>query len=93
MCSTHLRRGRQDSDTPFSLEDACVDVGLDSAGKVAMLDIRLLDPVALMRWPVVNGDSLLAGPYALPRAAAHPMVHAARNLAQREMKGAWIAPI
>ncbi len=67
--STHLGRGRSSiPDRPFNVDDAYVDIGVDSAKEVQQLGIRLLDAVALAKRPHRYGKNLLAGPEAGRRA-------------------------
>jgi putative aminopeptidase FrvX len=77
--SVHLTRGRTLSDTPFTFDDAYVDVGADSAAQVIRLGIERLSPVARAKQPHRYGDDLLAAPVAGRRAACAALVRAART--------------
>ncbi len=80
---------------PFSIYDAYVDVGAESAAEVAEMGIRLLDPVALLRRPVRLPGGLIAGPSARVKGACLALIDAARRLGQTPGSGttvfAWIA--
>lgn len=78
--SIHLTNGRPpQSDTPFSVDEAIVDVGADNAAGVATLGIRVLAPVALYKKPLSYADSLLAAPSAGRRAACAALIRAAQT--------------
>jgi putative aminopeptidase len=81
--SIHLTRGRgAPSEEPFTVDDAYVDVGSDSAGQTARLGIRLLAPVTLTKRPHQYGDGLLAAPVAGRRAACAAVVTAVQEAAR-----------
>jgi putative aminopeptidase FrvX len=75
--STHLTRGRQTSDSPFTFDDAYVDIGADSAAQVARLGVDVLTPLARAKAPVRYGDGLLAAPVAARRTACAALLRAA----------------
>jgi putative aminopeptidase FrvX len=83
---------------PFTIYDAYVDVGAESAAEVAEMGIRLLDPVALARRPVrlpgAPGE-LVAGPSARAKGACLALIDAARRLGGTPGSGttvfAWTA--
>jgi putative aminopeptidase FrvX len=78
--SIHLTNGRPPlPDTPFSVDEALVDIGADKAATVASLGIGVLSPVALAKRPVVYADSLLAAPAIGRRAACAALLRAART--------------
>lgn len=78
--SIHLTNGRPPQpDTPFSVDDAIVDVGADAAAGVAALGIRVLAPVALYKKPLSYADSLLAAPSVGRRAACAALIRAAQT--------------
>jgi putative aminopeptidase FrvX len=78
--SIHLTNGRPPlPDTPFSVDEALVDVGADKAATVASLGIGVLSPVALAKRPLVYADSLLAAPAIGRRAACAALLRAART--------------
>ena len=58
--SVHLTRGRVPNETPFTVDDAYVDIGAASAPDAAALGVRLLSPVALARRPHRYGDGMAA---------------------------------
>jgi putative aminopeptidase FrvX len=67
--STHLTRGRALSDTPFTVDDAVVDIGASSAAEVRAAGVELLAPVARAKQVTRYGAGLLAGPNAGRRSA------------------------
>lgn len=78
--SVHLTRGREGlPETPFTVDDAFVDVGSQSRAEVQSLGIRVLTPVTLAKQPHVYGKELLAGPSAGRRAACAALLTAARS--------------
>ena len=77
--SIHLRSERAETDGPFTLDQAYVDVGAETSQEVRELGIRLLDPVALWRRPVRLPGGLLAAPSARAKAACMAMVHVAHG--------------
>ncbi|HEU5466211.1 MAG TPA: hypothetical protein VFU75_04935, partial [Gemmatimonadales bacterium] len=58
--SVHLTRGRVPNETPFTVDDAYVDIGASSAADAAALGVRLLSPVALSRRPHRYGEGMAA---------------------------------
>jgi putative aminopeptidase FrvX len=94
--SLHLFQGAQTPErSPFSLDEAWIDVGAESAAEVEALGIRMLDPVALIRRPVRLAGGRIAGPSARLKAACVAAIGAARALATQQPKGtvvfAWTA--
>lgn len=85
--SIHLAHGRPNDLSPFSIDQAYVDVGAETAAEVDALGIRLLDAVALMRRPVRFANGLLAAPAARAKAACVAMIHAARRMARAAHDG------
>jgi putative aminopeptidase len=81
--SIHLTRGRQGADTPFTVDDAYVDVGATSPQEVAGLGIGVLAPVTLTKRPQGYGSGLLAAPAAGRRTACAALLLAARQSAIR----------
>ena len=77
--SIHLRSERAETDGPFTLDQAYVDVGAETLQEVRELGIGLLDPVALWRRPVRLPGGLLAAPSARAKAACMAMAHAAHG--------------
>lgn len=78
--SVHLTRGRSGSaEQPFTVDDAWVDVGVQSRAQAESLGILVLSPVALAKRPTRYGphDGLLAGPSVGRRAACAALVVAA----------------
>ena len=68
--STHLARGRPAAtESPFTVDNAYVDVGAASRADVDALGLAVLTPVALTKRPHRYGDRLLAAPAAGRRAA------------------------
>lgn len=77
--SIHLTRGRDDSSsTPFTVDNAFVDVGASSAPQVRALGIKVLSPVTLAKRPHAYGDGLIAAPSAGRRAACAALLLALR---------------
>ncbi|HTS88141.1 MAG TPA: hypothetical protein VMG41_06575 [Gemmatimonadales bacterium] len=87
--SVHLTRGRSAGDTPFTFDNAFVDVGADSAGEVARLGIEVLSPVAREKAPIRYGDTLLAAPVSGRRAACAALVGALADA--RPARGTLVA--
>jgi putative aminopeptidase FrvX len=78
--SVHLTRGRSGlTETPFTFDDALVDVGAASAAEVARLGIEVLSPVALEKRPHRYADSLVAAPSVARRAGCAALLDAARG--------------
>jgi putative aminopeptidase len=78
--SIHLTRGRDDpSSTPFTVDNAFVDVGASSAPQVRALGIKVLSPVTLAKRPHAYGTGLVAAPSAGRRAACAALLLAARQ--------------
>jgi putative aminopeptidase FrvX len=67
--STHLTRGRSTNETPFTVDDAFVDIGAASAAEARTAGVAVLDPVARAKTATRYGTDLLAGPSAGRRAA------------------------
>jgi putative aminopeptidase FrvX len=77
--SIHLTRGRKVvDDTPFTVDDAYVDVGAGSRAEAAALGLAVLAPVTLAKRPHRYGEGLLAAPVAGRRAACAALVLAVR---------------
>lgn len=78
--SIHLTNGRPPQpDTPFSVDDALVDVGADGAPAAVALGIGVLAPVALYKRPHLYADSLIAAPTVGRRAACAALIRAAQT--------------
>jgi len=78
--SIHLTNGRPPlPDTPFSVDEALVDIGADKATAVTSLGVGVLSPVALAKRPHAYADSLLAAPVIGRRAACAALLRAARS--------------
>lgn len=78
--SIHLTNGRPPQpDTPFSVDDAIIDVGAENAAGIATLGIRVLAPVALYKKPLSYADSLVAAPAVGRRAACAALIRAAQT--------------
>lgn len=78
--SVHLTRGRSGgADQPFTVDDAWVDVGVQSRSQAESLGILVLSPVALTKHPTRYGpnDGLLAAPFVGRRAACTALLIAA----------------
>ena len=82
--SIHLTRGRDDSSsTPFTVDDAFVDVGATTVRQVKALGIDVLAPVTLIKRPYVYGDGLVAAPNAGRRAACAALLLAVHQSVTR----------
>jgi putative aminopeptidase FrvX len=80
--SIHLHPEPAAAPPPLAIADAYVDVGAESAGEVADLGVRLLDPVALRKRPVRLAHGLIAAPAARVKAGCIAAAEAARELYQ-----------
>jgi putative aminopeptidase FrvX len=76
--STHLQRGRNAGDAPFTVDDAVVDIGAANAAEARAAGADLLAPVAKEKQVFRYGDSLLAGP------------NVGRRSACAALAGAWL---
>jgi putative aminopeptidase FrvX len=90
--SVHLMQGPASAppEKPFSVEQAWVDVGAESAAEVQALGIRLLDAVALIRRPSHMAGGLIAGPSSRLKGACMAMVETARRLHSAPGKGTTV---
>src|SRR5262245_8425894 len=88
--SIHLRSERVETDSPFTLDQAYVDVGADTLQEVRELGIGLLDPVALWRRPVRLPRGLLAAPSARAKAACMTMARVAHGAAYAAAHGTTV---
>lgn len=75
--STHLTRGRNTNDAPFTVDDAVVDIGASTATEARAAGAELLSPVAKLKQATRYGAGLLAGPSAGRRSACAALVSAA----------------
>ena len=81
--STHLQRGRSDTDSPPPPprdEDLLVDVGARSEAEAKAAGIRLLAPVSLEKDLAVLGEGMVAGFGMDGRAGCEVLLQLARNL-------------
>jgi putative aminopeptidase FrvX len=80
--SAHLMQGPLSAppEKPFSVEQAWVDVGAESAAEVQAMGIRLLDAVALIRRPSHMANGLIAGPSSRLKGACAALAETARRL-------------
>lgn len=83
--STHLTRGRTANESPFTVDDAFVDIGASSAAEARTAGVAVLSPVARMKEAIRYGTDLLAGPSAGRRSACAALVAAS-------MQGLTAAP-
>lgn len=86
--SVHLTRGRAANETPFTADDAYVDIGATSAAEAASLGVRMLSPVALERRPQRYGGGI-AAPAAGRHAACAAL--AAALLSHPKVSGSLVA--
>lgn len=86
--SVHLTRGRAANETPFTADDAYVDIGAPSAAEATALGVRMLSPVALDRHPHRYGDGI-AAPAAGRHAACAAL--AAALLSHPKVAGSLVA--
>ncbi|HEY3012839.1 MAG TPA: hypothetical protein VGJ36_08845 [Gemmatimonadales bacterium] len=89
--SIHLTRGRAAlSDTPFTVDDAYVDVGAGSSAEAVELGLRVLAPVTLAKRPHRYGDDLLAAPVAGRRTACAALLVAVE---QSRLRAKLLPPV
>jgi hypothetical protein len=75
--SVHLARGRPGgADSPFSVDDAYLDLGARSAAEVGALGVEILSPVTLEKRPHRYGVDLIAAPMMGRRAACAALLRA-----------------
>ncbi|HVX87723.1 MAG TPA: hypothetical protein VG940_02260 [Gemmatimonadales bacterium] len=74
--STHLTRGRAQTEAPFTVDDAVVDIGASNAAEVRAAGVDVLAPVAREKKVTRYGSGLLAGPSAGRRSACAALVAA-----------------
>jgi putative aminopeptidase FrvX len=74
--STHLTRGRTTNESPFTVDDAFVDIGASNAAEVGAAGAGVLSPVARTKEATRYGTDLLAGPSAGRRSACAALVAA-----------------
>ena len=77
--STHLARGRNPNEDPFTVDNAFVDVGAASPDETSALGITVLSPLTLAKRPHRYGDGLLAAPAVGRRAACAALVLATQG--------------
>ena len=82
-----LRAEPERSKAPFSWQAAFLDVGAASAAGVTQQGIRLLDPLALEKKPVIIGQQWVAAPAMKAKAAALALAAVAQTLAASPGKG------
>jgi hypothetical protein len=75
--STHLTRGRTTDETPFSSDQAFIDVGARTADEARALGIGVTTPLTAAKRPHRYGTSLLAAPVVGRRAACAALIRAA----------------
>src|SRR5688500_7431680 len=75
--SVHLTRGRRVDDSPYTADDAFVDVGARTEAEARGLGLRETTPLTLEKRPHRYGDSLLAAPVAGARAGCAALLRAA----------------
>ena len=85
--SSHLGRFREDTNEPFRITRAYVDVGAESREEVEELGIGFLDPVTLVKRPTILRNEMIACPSSQTKAAAIALVDAARRLAASDING------
>lgn len=80
--SAHLQRAGDRPAEPFSVDDAYLELGAETAADVASLGIELVNPVALEKAPHRYGPDLdrLAGPEAGQRSSCAALLAAAREV-------------
>lgn len=84
--SIHLLE-KVDGTEPFDISNAYIDVGAASAEEVNALGIRVLDPITLVKRPVILADQSIAGPSMRAKAAAVGLIHTARSLLTHPSEG------
>lgn len=86
--STHLTRGRTVDESPFTSDQAFIDVGARTGDEARALGIGVTTALTAAKAPHRYGESLLAAPVAGRRAACAALVRAAR---QESRSGAAVA--
>jgi putative aminopeptidase FrvX len=81
--STHLTRGRTVDESPFTSDQAYIDVGARTAGEARALGIGVTTALTAAKVPHRYGASLLAAPVAGRRAACAALLRAARQASRR----------
>lgn len=74
--STHLTRGRTQEESPFTSDQAYIDVGARSAEEARALGVVVTAPIAGTKRPHRYGSALLAAPVAGRRAACAALLRA-----------------
>jgi putative aminopeptidase FrvX len=87
VTSIHLAPEHPNIDGLFSVDQAYVDVGAETAAEVDALGIRLLDPVALTRRVVQFPGGLLAAPSARTKAGCMAIARVTRRIARAPAQG------
>lgn len=88
--STHLSRSRAErfqDGPPLQWQDTYIDVGVETVTEVGELGIRLLDPVTLIKRPIILQKKMIAAPSIQSKAACIALVDAARRLSKVQIKG------
>lgn len=88
--STHLTRGRAVDDTPFTSDQAFIDVGARTADEARALGIEVTTPLTAAKQAHRYGPSLLAAPVAGRRAACAALVRAALGESHRVSAVAFV---
>lgn len=88
--STHLTRGRTTDETPFSSDQAFIDVGARTADEARALGIGVTTPLTAAKRPHRYGTSLLAAPVVGRRAACAALIRAARAGTRRAAMVAFV---
>jgi putative aminopeptidase FrvX len=88
--STHLTRGRTIDETPFSSDQAFIDVGARTADEARALGIGVTTPLTAAKRPHRYGTSLLAAPVVGRRAACAALIRAARAGTRRAAMVAFV---
>lgn len=88
--STHLTRGRPTDDTPFTSDQAYVDVGARTADEARALGLGITTPITSAKQPHRYGNGLLAAPVAGRRAACAALVRAVLARSERSATVAFV---
>ncbi len=85
--STHLRRGLNEAERPFSPRDAYVDIGAGSPADIQELGIRLMDPISLEKTFSALARDRVSGPFLADRVGAAALLSVLTSLPESEIEG------
>ncbi len=85
--STHLRRGRPDTERPFDLSEAYIDLGAGSVVDIEELGIRLMDPISLEKTVRRLAGDRVAGPFLSDRIGAAALLSVLARVPVSDIEG------